>query len=105
MTQLKPMLLSAPSEKEFMKMTANTTMEISDTLALLEATRVSLEDAFTEEYNPLCLFGAAAAEGVIEELLTNHPPHLFSDEEINLVMDVHELCGEILRQYEQLEDH
>jgi len=78
---------------------------ISDALHLLEATYHQLIRVYDPEvYNPLCLCGAAAAEGMSEELLTNYTPEFFSNAEATLIMDVHELCGEILTQYDNMKE-
>ena len=78
---------------------------ISDALQLLEATYTQLIRVYDPEvYNPLCLCGAAAAEGMSEELLTNYSPDYFSDEEVTLVMNVHDLCGAIIEQYDNMRE-
>ena len=78
---------------------------ISDALHLLQATYTEPIRVYDPEvYNPLCLCGAAAAEGMTEELLTNYTPEFFSNDEATLIMDVHELCGEILNQYDRMKE-
>jgi len=80
------------------------TTVISDALNLLAATYSQLLAVYDPDlYNPLCLCGAAACEGVVEEMLTNYSPDLFTEFEIALVMDVHNLSGEILEQYDRKE--
>ena len=78
---------------------------ISDALQLLEATYTQLIRVYDPEvYNPLCLCGAAAAEGMTEQLLTNYTSDYFSDEEVILVMNVHDLCGDIIEQYDNMRE-
>ena len=78
---------------------------ISDALQLLEATYTQLISVYDPEvYNPLCLCGAAAAEGMTEQLLTNYTSDYFSDEEVILVMNVHDLCGDIIEQYDNMRE-
>jgi len=78
---------------------------LSDSIDMLGDTYNQLNMVYDPEiFNPLCLCGAAAATALVEVLLT-HPPELFTDEEINLVVDVHALSGEILEQYDTMEDH
>ena len=78
---------------------------ISDSLRLLEDTYKQLLRVYDPEvYNPLCLCGAAAAEGMTEELVTAYSLEFFSEEEAALVLDVHELCGEILNQYDNMRE-
>jgi len=76
---------------------------LSDSIDMLGDTYNQLNLAYDPEiFNPLCLCGAAAATALVEVLLT-HPPELFTEEEINLVVDVHDLAGEILKQYDTME--
>ena len=76
---------------------------LSDSIDMLGATYNQLSITFDPEvFNPLCMCGAAAATALVEVLL-NHPPELFTEEEINLVVDVHDLAGEILEQYDTME--
>ena len=78
---------------------------ISDALHLLQATYTELIRVYDPEvYNPLCLCGAAAAEGMSEQLLTNYTSDYFSDEEVILVMNVHDLCGDIIEQYDNMRE-
>jgi hypothetical protein len=80
------------------------TTVISDALNLLAATYSQLLAVYDPDlYNPLCLCGAAACEGVVEEMLTSYSPDLFTEFEIALVMDVHNLSGEIIEQYDRKE--
>ena len=82
----------------------NTTTIISDALNLLVATYNQLLALYDPDlYNPLCLCGAAACEGVVEEMLENYSPDLFTEFEVALIMDVHNLSGEILEQYNRKE--
>ena len=76
---------------------------LSDSIDMLGATYTQLSITFDPEvFNPLCMCGAAAATALVEVLL-NHPPELFTEEEITLVVDVHDLAGEILEQYDTME--
>jgi len=78
------------------------TTEISDALNLLATTYNQLLAVYDPDlYNPLCLCGAAACEGVVEEMLTNYSPDHFTEFEIALVVDVHNLSGEIIEQHDQ----
>jgi len=87
-------------------MKIESTTKISDTLALIVETYDQLDAHFDPEVcNPLCLYGAAAASGIITDLLDTYPPNFFETEEIEIVVNLHNLCGDILRQYEHMEDH
>ena len=78
---------------------------ISDALRLLEDTYKQLLRVYDPDvYNPLCLCGAAAAEGMTEELVNTYSLDFFSEEEAALVLDVHELCGAILNQYDNMRE-
>jgi len=78
---------------------------ISDALRLLDETYIQLCQVYDPDvYNPLCLCGAAAAEGMTEELVSTYSLEFFSEEEAALVLDVHELCGDILNQYDNMKE-
>jgi len=80
------------------------TTAISDSLNLLLATYNQLLAVYDPDiYNPLCLCGAAACEGVVEEMLEIYSPDLFTEFEVALIMDVHNLSGEIIEQYDRKE--
>lgn len=87
-------------------MITKSTTRISDTMALIGETYEQLNAHYDPEVcNPLCLYGAAAAQGLVADLLDTYSPDFFDIEEREMVMDLYDLCGGILRQYEQMEDH
>ena len=81
------------------------TTHISDTLALISEIYEELDANYDPEVcNPLCLYGAAAAQGLVTDLIENNSPQLFDLAETEMVVDLHNLCGDIIRQFE-LKDH
>jgi hypothetical protein len=87
-------------------MRTRSTTKISDTMSLIVETYEQLSVHYDPEVcNPLCLYSAAAAQGLVANLLDTYSPDFFDLEETEMVIGLHDLCGEILRQYEQMEDH
>ena len=71
-------------------MNYNSTTSISDLIALIREAYDQLDAHFDPYvYNPLCLYGAAAAQALIIDLLDTYSPDLFEVEEIEMVVGLH----------------